>query len=211
MRVPVQLCLAALAAAGLLAACSGAPPAAAPAAPVATISPPEVTAGAAASTDAPTAVAGWSCDAVRNATLGSSTVAYEPASQPITFSNGSWSNEAGSVAQVKECAVGDLAGTGPDDAIAAVDLRPFGASAEYWTLGVWHDTAGTATFVTLTELGDRNPVENVTISGTTATVVWDTRGPTDPMAVLSIRRTSVYALIAGGLTEVSHIDVPYTA
>jgi hypothetical protein len=211
MRVPVQLCLAALAAAGLLTACSGAPPAAPPPSPGAATSPPEVTPSSAATTDAPTAVAGWSCDAVRNATLGSSTVPYGPAGQPITFGNGSWSNEAGSVAQVKACAVGDLDGTGPDDAIAAVELSPFGASAQYWTLGVWHDTAGTATFVTLTELGDRNPVENVTIGGTTATVVWDTRAPNDPMAVLSIRRTSVYALKAGALSEVSHIDVPYTA
>jgi hypothetical protein len=211
MRVPVQLCLAALATAGLLTACSGAPPAAAPPAPAETTAPPNPSPAASQIDEGPTAAASWSCDLVGNATIGSSTVPYAPVGKPITFSNGGWSGEDGSLAQVKVCAVGDLDGTGPDDAVAAVELSPYGASAEYWTLGVWHDTNGAATFVTLIELGDRNPVETASISGGTATVVWDTRGPNDPMAVLSIRRTSVFTLKAGVLTETSRTDAPYSS
>jgi hypothetical protein len=208
MRVRVQLCLAVLATTGLLTACSGAPPAAAPPpAPAATTGP----------TDAaknpvdmdPTAMASWSCDTVANAPLGSSTVPYEPAGQPITLSNGGWSNEEGSIAQIKSCVIGDFDGTGPDDAIAAVEFTPIESNAEYWTLGVWHDTAGVATFVTLFELGDRNPVETLQVNGSAVTVVWDTRGPSDPMTALTIRRTSVFTLKAGVLTETSRTDAPF--
>ncbi len=209
MRVPVPVCLVALATAGLLTACSaGLPSAGLPAADAT----PSTPAPAASQIDeGPTSAATWSCDLVGNATLGSATVPYEPAGHPITFSNGGWSAEDGSLAQMKACAVGDLDGSGPDDAVAAVEMSPYGESAEYWTLGVWHDTNGTAAFVTLVELGDRNPVENLDITGASVTVVWDTRGPSDPMTALTIRRTSVYALHAGVLTEVSHTDAPYQA
>jgi hypothetical protein len=208
MRVPVQLCLAALATAGLLTACSGAP-AAAPPGP--DVSEPTPSPAASQIDEGPTAAATWSCDLVGNATIGSGTVAYEPVGHPITFSNGGWSGEDGSLAQIKACAVGDLDGSGPDDAVAAVEMSPYESNAEYWTLGVWHDTGGTPTFVTLLELGDRNPVETLDITGANVTVVWDTRGPTDAMTVLSIRRTSVYTLKAGVLSEASHTDAPYTA
>jgi hypothetical protein len=156
------------------------------------------------------ALAGWSCDSIKNAPLGSQAVPYTDATSPVRFHNGAWSDEEGNMVQIKMCAVGDIDGNGPDDALAAVMMKPVLGNGEFWTLALWKDTGGTATFVTLTDLGDRNPVESVDLHGTSATVVWDTRGASDPMAVLTIRRTSTYTLVGGVLHEASHTDAAYT-
>jgi hypothetical protein len=124
----------------------------------------------------------------------------------VQLHDGEWSNEAGTKADVTACAAGDLDGNGPNDALAAIELTPVGENAELWTLALWQDNGGQASFVTLLDLGDRTPVVSVDLNGASATVVWDTRAAADPMTVLTIRRTSVFKLVAGKLVEASHTD-----
>jgi len=210
MRVLRRLPLAVATSAALLAGCHSAPVAAPPAA-----TPPAgstVTSDAPATSSAPSAgdsatAAGWSCDVVRGAQLGNAATPYREFTE-VQFSDGVWSNEAGVKAEITACATGDIDGDGPDDALAAVELTPVGENAQPWTLGLWQDNNGRAAFVTLLDLGDRTPVVSVELNGAFATVVWDTRGPSDPMTTVTIRRTSVFKLVAGNLVETSHTDAP---
>jgi hypothetical protein len=195
-----------------LAGCHNSPSAAPPAA----TTPPSTATGDApntASAPQPTdsaTPAGWSCDAVRDAQLGNATTPYQDIPE-VQFTDGVWSNEAGTKAEITTCATGDIDGDGADDALAAITFTPVGENAEPWTLGLWQNANGQATFVTLLDLGDRTPVVSVDLNGAFATVVWDTRGPGDPMTTLTIRRTSVFKLVAGKLVEASHTDAPRPA
>ncbi len=206
--------LALLVLAGLTACGGGSAPAATgptgtPAAAVTGSSEPSPT--SAAPTTGP-ASGGLTCQQIGTATLGSATVPYQGMDAPLHLFEGSWTDEAGNLAEVKVCAVGDLDGDAAVDAMAAVEFTPAdGGTGRFWTLAVWHNANGSPTFVALADLGDRNPVQSIAISGAVATVVWLTRGPDDPDAVVTIRRTSTFTLAGASLTETSHVDAPYSA
>jgi hypothetical protein len=65
--------------------------------------------------------------------------------------------------------------------------------------------------VAVTDLGDRNPVQSISIAGQKATVVYLTRTDGSPMAVVNVKRTAVYKLAGSHFTELSHTDAPYSS
>jgi hypothetical protein len=214
-RLPsaAAVAIAATAAAGmaLLAGCHSSPSAAPP------LSTPPPAEGGAPTTSAPSASssgsqpseaatpAGWSCLAIGNAKLANASTPNLDFTE-IQLNDGFGSTEAGTQAQLTTCATGDIDGDGPDDALAAVEITPVGEENRPWILGLWQDINGQPSFVTLLNLGDRTPVVTLHLDGASATVVWDTRGPGDPMTALTTRRTSVFKLVAGNLVEASHTD-----
>jgi hypothetical protein len=170
---------------------------------------PPVTPSATPSSTKPAAVAApLTCGGVRNATLGSPTVRFNDY-DGIPLLDGVWSGEDGNSITVKICGVGDLNGDGAVDALAAVELDA-GGTGKFWSLAAWRNTSGSPVFAAVKELGDRTPVQSITITGNRATVVYLTRGDSDPMAAITTRRTAIFRVSGVTLTEVSHSDEPYT-
>jgi hypothetical protein len=153
-------------------------------------------------------VAGLTCAQAHNAQLGGPGLSYQGYVTPLQLVGGNWYGN-GSHVQLLSCAVGDLDNDGAADVLAAVELTN-GGTGQFWTLVFWHNGGGSPIFAAQLDLGDRNPVQDITISGDKATVVWWTRKPADPMYKISIVRTSVYKVSGSTLAEISHTDAPYT-
>lgn len=160
------------------------------------------------STTKPAAPAPLTCDKVRDATLGSATVKFNDY-DGIPLLDGIWSGEDGNSIAVKVCGVGDLNGDGAVDGLGAVELDA-GGTGKFWSLAYWRNVSGSPVFSAVKDLGDRTPVQSIAISGNRATVVYLTRGDSDPMAAITIRRTAIFTVAGSTLTEASHTDEPYT-
>jgi hypothetical protein len=151
------------------------------------------------------------CGQIANAQLGNPTRPFNGYSDYIPLLDGMWSGEDGAMVEMqKPCGIGDLDGDGAADAVGTVLLRVAGGTGQFWSLAVWHNAAGRPVYRTLADLGDRNPVLSIAVAGQKATVVWLTRTSDAPMAVLNLKRTTVYKLSGADLVEVGHTDAPYT-
>jgi hypothetical protein len=151
------------------------------------------------------------CGQLKSAEVGSKTVSYNGYHDGIPLGGlGQWSGEDGNTVILQpQCGIGDLDGDGGADAVGVVALTS-GGSGDFYTLVVWHDSLGNPVCVAVADLGDRTPVESVTIAGGLATVVYDTRTDDAPMVELNIQRTAVYKLSGSHFTEISHVDVSGT-
>ncbi|MEV4481079.1 hypothetical protein [Micromonospora coxensis] len=189
------------------------PAAIAPSADTATATPagtPSAPAKPAPPKPKPPVASALTCAQLADAQLGSAAAPYNGYPDYIPLTEGMWNGEDGaSVELQKPCAVGDLDGDGAADAVGTVRLRA-GGTGQFWTVAVWRNSGGEPAYRALVDLGDRNPVTSVSVSGQRATVVWLTRSEGKGMAELDIRRTSVYRLSGTTLVEVSHTDAPYT-
>jgi hypothetical protein len=157
----------------------------------------------------PAAVKPLTCDALKNATLGSATVKYNDYHDGIPLSGGTWSGEDGFTVTFRECGIGDLNGDGAADGLASI-VRNNGGTGHFYTLAYWRNDNGSPAFAALAELDDRTPVESIAIAGGKAKVIWLTRTDGFPLAGVNVRRTSVYTPANGTLVEESHTDAPYT-
>lgn len=180
-----------------------------------TATAPASTAPAKARTTAPSTtapvkrVAALSCGQLGSAYLGSNTAKFNGYADPIPLLEGRWAGEDGvTVILQSACGIGDLTGDGAADALRALMLDG-GGTGKFFSIVLWRNVNGKPAYVNLATLGDRTPIQNITISGQRATVVYLTRSDSAPMAELSIRRTAVYKLSGGSLVEVSHTDAPY--
>ncbi|HKD99099.1 MAG TPA: hypothetical protein VKB69_16085 [Micromonosporaceae bacterium] len=151
------------------------------------------------------------CNQLKSAEVGSKTVSYNGYHDSIPLGGiGQWSGEDGNTVMLEpQCGIGDLDGEGGADAVGVVSLTS-GGTGDFYTLVVWHNRKGKPVCVAVADLGDRNPVESITITGGQATVVYDTRTDDAPMAVLNIQRTAVYKLSGSHFTETSRVDVSGT-
>ncbi len=182
------------------------------ASPSASASPVTSTSPAASAKPSPTraAVAGLKCSQLKGAQLGSPTLSYNGYHDSIPLGDGHFSGEDGAEVDLRpQCAAGDLTGDGAADLLGVVSLNG-GGSGTFFTLVVWKNVGAEPVCQALYDLGDRTPVVSVAISGQQATVVWLTRTPDAPSAVVNLRRTSVFKLSGATLTELSHTDVPYS-
>ncbi|MGB2571097.1 hypothetical protein ACPFP2_21995 [Micromonospora citrea] len=158
----------------------------------------------------PPTVPPLTCAQLADAQLGSAATPYNGYPDHIPLTEGIWNGEDGATVELQRpCATGDLDGDGAADAVGTVRLRA-GGTGQFWTVAVWRNSGGEPVYRALVDLGDRNPVTSVSVSGQRATVVWLTRSDGRGMAELDIRRTSVYRLSGTTLVEVSHTDAPYT-
>ncbi|MBO4204753.1 hypothetical protein [Micromonospora echinofusca] len=155
-------------------------------------------------------VAALTCKQLETAQLGSSTSRYNGYADPIPLLDGMWSGEDGVVVTLQApCAIGDLTGDGAADAVVPA-MMDGGGTGKFWQLVVFRNVNGRPSYVTVTDIGDRTPIENVTISSRQVKVVYLTRPDDAAMAEIAIRRTAIYRLSGGTLDEVSHTDAPYT-
>lgn len=155
--------------------------------------------------------AALTCGQLKSALVGSTTISYNGYHDSIPLGDGVWSGEDGNTVTLQTpCGIGDLDGDGAKDAVGVVVLSS-GGSGQFYSLVVWHNSKAKPVFTAVTDLGDRNAVLSVTISGGEATVVYLTRTADAPMAEANIKRTAIYKLSNHTFTEQSHTDAPYTA
>ncbi|MEV5763159.1 hypothetical protein AB0L34_01065 [Micromonospora sp. NPDC052213] len=146
------------------------------------------------------------CLELRNTRIGSSRVRYRGYAAPIRLAAGRWSDRDGTTVELQRpCAIGNLDGDGAGDAIGVVMLDG-GGTGRFFTLAAWRNVKGEPDYQAQVDLGDRTPVESVSVRDGRATVVYLTRPADGPMAELSIRRTAVYQLRGTTLAELSHTD-----
>jgi hypothetical protein len=159
-------------------------------------------------TPPPAAPKPLTCAQLKNALVGSTTISYNGYHDSIPLADGHWSGEDGATVDLQNpCGIGDLDGDGAKDAVGVVELDA-GGTGRFFTLVVWHNNHGSPMCAAVADLGDRNPVESVTISGGNANVVYDTRTPDAPMAEINVRRTAIYHLTGTDFHELSHTDAP---
>jgi hypothetical protein len=162
------------------------------------------------STSQPPSAPDLTCAQLRNAKVGSTTISYNGYHDSIPLADGRWSGEDGATVLMESpCGIGDLNGDGAKDAVGAVALST-GGTGTFHTLVVWRNAGGQPVCAAVADLGDRNPPVSITITGQKATVVYLTRTEGSPMAMLNLKRTSIYKLNNGKFTEVSHSDAPYS-
>ncbi|MEV4481081.1 hypothetical protein [Micromonospora coxensis] len=149
------------------------------------------------------------CADLEDARVGSRTVRYRGMAEPVTLDDGTWrGRDRATVTLQRACGVGDLDGDGTADAVGAVALNS-GGSGTFFTLVAWGGSGGEPVFRALADLGDRTPVERISVADGRATVVWLTRSAGRSLAELDVRRTSVYRLSGTTLVEVGHTDQSY--
>ncbi|WP_327029776.1 hypothetical protein OG989_04615 [Micromonospora sp. NBC_01740] len=151
------------------------------------------------------------CLELRDTRIGSRKVRYRGYAAPLRLSNGRWADRDGTTVELQRpCGIGDLDGDGAGDAIGVVMLDG-GGTGRFFTLAAWRNLRGEPDYQAQVDLGDRTPVESVSVRDGRATVVYLTRPAGGPMAELSIRRTAVYQLRGAALAELSHTDARVTA
>ena len=159
---------------------------------------------------AATPVKPLTCNELKTASVGSTTVSYNGYHDSIPLGGGVWSGEDGTTVTLDTpCAIGDLNGDGAKDAVGVVYATMDG-TGQFYTLVVWRNSGGHLVFAALKDLDDRNPVQTISISNGRATVVYLTRTDDAPMAEVNIKRTAVFKLSGHTFTELSHTDQPYS-
>lgn len=198
-----------LALAGLAAACrsGGEPPAAAPSAvTVLTPSPEPSPSPAKPATPVPT------CAEAKDAMVRGLIDPYYAFGQdgaPLT--EGMFSGEDGLVLAVqKPCATGDLGGEIGTVTVGTIMSSVVDTTGRYWGVMLCAKPGDRAQCVVHFVLGDRDPIESVSVAGQKLTLVYLTRPADAGSAVVSVRRTAVYVADGSILKEQSHTDTPYT-
>jgi hypothetical protein len=127
----------------------------------------------------------------------------------INLAGGRWSAEDGTEILLQTpCAIGDLVGDGSADAVGVVTIST-GGTGLFYQLVAWRNSSGSPVLAATTSIGDRNPVQELSISAKKLTVVYLTRTDGSPMAVLDLRRTALYKVTGTHLVEISHTDETY--
>jgi hypothetical protein len=151
------------------------------------------------------------CSQLASARVGSAAIPladYEPVA--VQLSAGRYNGADGAAVELQDpCGIGDLDGDGAADAMASVKISR-GIAGQFHVLVAWTNDGGAPVLAATAPLGDRNWVESIEIVDGEATVVYYTRTPEAPMAMVNIKRTAIYRLTDAGLVEESHTDVPYT-
>ncbi|MGW8362712.1 hypothetical protein ACWGK1_19330 [Streptomyces wedmorensis] len=153
------------------------------------------------------------CDQLRNAPLQTSSFRFPDAPDgTVAFTDGRWEGEGVVIELQPQCGIGDMTGDSAEDAVAAVKVTT-GGTGKFYGLVTWRNDAGSPVPVAAASLGDRTPVVSIDVSSPAprqATVVYLTRGDSEPSAVVTIRRSAVYRVTEPTLTELHHSDTPYT-
>lgn len=155
----------------------------------------------------PVAARPLTCDQLANAELGNAEHPYNGHHTPIRLVDGGWSGD-GMVVRVQwPCAIGDLTGDDVADAVVPV-LMDGGGTGKFWQLVFFGNVDSRPHYVSTTDIGDRTPVEEVSIRDRRVTVVYLTR-PEDPSSTVDVvRRTATYQLRGGRLVQTGYTDTP---
>lgn len=151
------------------------------------------------------------CRSIETAEVGNAAVPLEDIpDKVIKLADGRWSNVDVYLELAGTCGVGDLNGDGSADAVSGIVIDT-GGTGKFYSLVAWTSEDGRPALVASKSLGDRTPIEAITIDNTShrITVVYLTRTPDAPSAAINLRRTAVYRIEGNRLVEVSHTDEPY--
>jgi hypothetical protein len=145
---------------------------------------------------------------LETARLGSAAQPYNGYRDPIPLLDGLWSGEDGVVVQLQwPCAIGELTGDAAADAVVPV-LMDGGGTGKFWQMAVFRNVNAKPAYLTMTDIGDRTPIEQVSVSDRQVTVVFLMR-PEDPSSTATlVRRTATYRLDSDRLVETGHTDTP---
>ncbi|WP_225801753.1 hypothetical protein [Streptomyces sp. NK15101] len=153
------------------------------------------------------------CDQLRSAALQTPSFRFPDAPDgTVAFTDGRWEGDGVVIELQPQCGIGDMTGDPAEDAVAAVKVTT-GGTGKFYGLVTWRNDSGTPVPVAAASLGDRTPVVSIDVSSPAprqATVVYLTRGDSDPSAVVTIRRSAVYRVTEPTMTELHHSDTPYT-
>ncbi|MFD7258802.1 hypothetical protein [Streptomyces sp. NPDC059874] len=154
------------------------------------------------------------CDQLRNAQLQNSTLRLpDGPAGTIALRDGRWEGDGVLIELQPQCGIGDMTGDPAADAVGAIKVTT-GGTGKFYGLVTWRNDAGTPVPAAAASLGDRTPVVSISVSSTPrrqATVVYLTRGDSDPAAVVTIKRTAVYQVTEPTMVELHHRDLPYTS
>lgn len=157
---------------------------------------------------APAKVKPLTCQQLEIASLGSAARPYNGYADPIPLVDGMWAGEDGVVVQLQApCAIGELTGDDAADAVVPV-LMDGGGTGKFWQLAMFRNVDAKPSYVTMVDIGDRTPIEKVTVSAGQAYVEFLMR-PEDPSSSVDlIRRTATYRLDGNDLMEIGYVDAP---
>lgn len=157
--------------------------------------------------------AALTCDQLRNAELQNSSMRLPDAPEgTVALTDGRWEGDGVVIELQPQCGIGDMTGDPAADAVGAIKVTT-GGTGKFYGLVTWRNDAGTPVPAAAVSLGDRTPVVSIDISSAPAkqaTVVYLTRGDSDPAAVVTLRRTAVYQVTEPAMVELHHSDAPYT-
>ncbi|MEU4566767.1 hypothetical protein [Micromonospora sp. NPDC023956] len=155
----------------------------------------------------PATVEPLTCGQLKTARLGSASQPYQDHTEPIRLRDGLWS-EDGVVVQLQwPCAVGELTGDNAADAVVPV-LMDGGGTGKFWQIALFRNVDAEPAYLTMVDIGDRTPIEKVTISAQRVRVEFLMR-PEDPSSSVDVvRRTAVYQLDGNNLVEIGYFDGP---
>jgi hypothetical protein len=166
----------------------------------------DVDSTATATTATPRAGDQLSCVRLRDARVGSGKVRYQKYATPLRLTSGSWSGQDGATVELQQpCAIGDLDGDGAGDAVGAVVLDK-ARTERFFTLAAWRNVKGQPEYLAQADLGDRTPVQSISVHNGRVTVVYLTRTANSPMTKLNLRRTAIYQRKGALLVKLSHTD-----
>ncbi|GAA2360289.1 hypothetical protein Cme02nite_37360 [Catellatospora methionotrophica] len=198
-----------LALTGAASACKsgGDAPSAAPSAVTVLTPSPEAPASA-----APPAVPTPTCAEVKDAMVrGLIDPYYAFGKDGAPLTEGMFSGEDGLVLAVqKPCATGDLGGEIGTVTVGTIMSSIVDTTGRYWGVMLCAKPEDRAQCVVHFVLGDRDPIESVSVADRKLTLVYLTRPADAGSAVVSVKRTAVYAVDGSILKEQSHTDEPYT-
>ncbi|WP_418961189.1 hypothetical protein [Streptomyces tritici] len=153
------------------------------------------------------------CGQLRNAELQNSSLDLPDGPDGgITLTDGRWEGDGVVIELQPPCGIGDVTGDPAADAVGAIKVTT-GGTGKFYGLVTWRNEGGTPVPAAAASLGDRTPVESINVPATPArraTVVYLTRGDSEPAAVVTIRRTAVFRVTEPTMVEVSHTDAAYT-
>lgn len=151
------------------------------------------------------------CEQLQNAQLQGGSVTLPYGAQGAALTDGRTEIDGVLTELQPQCAIGDVTGDSAHDAVGVVKISS-GGTGKFYALVVWRNQGGTAVPAAALELGDRTPVQSVSVDSASrrATVVYLTRGDDDPMVIVTITRTAVFRVAEPTLIEESHTDTPYT-
>ncbi|MFF8378173.1 hypothetical protein ACF07V_18830 [Streptomyces sp. NPDC015661] len=160
-----------------------------------------------------TSAGALTCDQLRNAALQTPSFRFPDApAGTVAFTDGRWEGDGVVIELQPQCGIGDMTGDPAEDAVAAVKVTT-GGTGKFYGIVTWRNDSGTPVPVAAASLGDRTPVESIDVSSPAprqATVVYLTRGDSEPSAIVTIRRSAVYRVTEPTLAELHHSDTPYT-
>ncbi len=135
---------------------------------------------------------------------------YAFGDQGAQLADGMFSDKDGLVlALQKPCATGDF---GPDIGAATVGVimnSVTGTTGRFSNVMLCTKESGKARCMVHIAMNDRDPIESVSFSGNKMTLVYLTRPDEQSSAVVTIKRTAIYAAEGTVLKEQSHTDAPY--